>query len=261
LGVASLGVESLGERSVETKLWSLHGSLQGPAVWQAFKSKLTYQAKPLPFRSVDLRETKALDFHSWSKEFSKQVQQESSSKQLLIGYSLGGRLALHALVENPDLWLGAVIVSAHPGLASPEDREGRLKQDQSWAERFLNEPLDQVLSEWDELSLFSTYPNKAPRQETDFSKAWITSSFDNFSTGRQEDLSSKLAEVGIPPVLYLAGAEDRKYSELGKGLEKCCQNISFKEITQAAHRAPWDQPESFCAEAQKFIDSILGCNL
>ena len=73
---------------------------------------------------------------------------------MLLGYSLGGRLALHALLHAPELWAGALVVGADTGLADPKEREARVRWDAAWAERFLNEPWEDVLRDWDAQAVF-----------------------------------------------------------------------------------------------------------
>ena len=55
------------------------------------------------------------------------------AEPVLLGYSMGGRLALEALVEDCSAWAAAMIVSAQPGLADPVEREARLVSDGGWA--------------------------------------------------------------------------------------------------------------------------------
>src|SRR5262245_20355380 len=64
---------------------------------------------------------------------------ESPAPRILIGYSLGGRLALHCLTQTPSLWSGGVIISGHPGLGDPQMRQERRETDRKWAQRFISE--------------------------------------------------------------------------------------------------------------------------
>ncbi|MEL7506912.1 MAG: hypothetical protein AAFN42_06230, partial [Cyanobacteria bacterium J06554_1] len=64
-----------------------------------------------------------------------------------MGYSLGGRLGLHGLIQQPDLWAGAIIVSADPGIADAKNKKLCLRRERIWANRFLTEPWDDLLAE------------------------------------------------------------------------------------------------------------------
>ena len=232
----------------------MHGSLQGPRVWQQFEGSFSYRGKPLSIQAEDLRTTTADSFSAWAKDFCKKVQDRSQGEEsFLLAYSLGGRLAMHALLEKPSLWKGAVIVAAHPGLSSSEEKSKRLKVDKSWLQKFTNEPLEQVLKDWDELPTFTGFKNQAPREVDDFSKPWVSKSFDTFSTGRQEHLLPKLKTLSMP-ILYIAGAKDKKYADLGVELERACPGISFKEVSEAGHRVPWEAGDVFVSKVQDFMD-------
>ena len=57
---------------------------------------------------------------------------------VLLGYSMGGRLALHMLSADGAArrWRKAIIISASPGIVSLTERRRRLDNDRRWAERF-----------------------------------------------------------------------------------------------------------------------------
>ena len=74
--------------------------------------------------------------------------------RILLGYSLGGRLALHALTQQPQMWDAAIILSAHPGLSTDEERAGRLTHDQAWAAHFLHDSWPEVMAAWNEQAVF-----------------------------------------------------------------------------------------------------------
>jgi 2-succinyl-6-hydroxy-2,4-cyclohexadiene-1-carboxylate synthase len=59
---------------------------------------------------------------------------------------MGGRLAMHALLESPELWSAAILVSANPGLPAADHpgRAQRMASDESWARRFESDPWEQV---------------------------------------------------------------------------------------------------------------------
>lgn len=229
----------------------LHGNLQNPAVWEPFAEEL---AGKLEF--VDLRNDEATDCGSWAKAFNQKTVLDCASDEnrFLVGYSLGGRLALHALIENPTIWAGAVIIGAHPGSDNTAQRETWLKNDQNWAKRFLEEPWEPLMREWDALSVFGGIPNPCPRSEADFDRNEIARTFVNFSKGRQDYLTPRLIETDLPPILYLSGDKDSTYTKLGRELAELCSVIEHKAIPGAAHRVPWENPERFVEEVKTFLE-------
>ncbi len=68
---------------------------------------------------------------------------------LICGYSLGGRLAMQAVLAHPPLWKGAIFVSANPGLEHEEERAARRAKDAEWAVQCLSASWENFLKEWD----------------------------------------------------------------------------------------------------------------
>ena len=97
------------------KIYALHGFLGLPSDWAEFNGLegVSLFDTRLPAPSAGLTQ--------WGKAFNAFAEPGS----LLLGYSLGGRLALHALCDNPGRWQGAILISAHPGLRCSKEKETR----------------------------------------------------------------------------------------------------------------------------------------
>ncbi|MEO0949105.1 MAG: alpha/beta fold hydrolase, partial [Cyanobacteria bacterium J06641_5] len=171
----------------------------------------------------------------------------------LLGYSLGGRLALHALATEPDLWAGAIVIAAHPGLQSTGERVQRRARDRIWARRFAREPLELVFSDWDSQAIFQQIPCPLPRSLAALSRARARAGFERFSLGLQTDLRPILQQLGRPPILYIAGKQDAKYLQLGRNLTAICPAMTLAVVPGAAHRVPWEQPTSFMESVRAFL--------
>ena len=66
----------------------------------------------------------------------------------LVGYSLGGRIAMFHACQQPEGLLGVMVEGGHPGLQNADDRHARRVSDHRWATRFRTEPLDKVFADW-----------------------------------------------------------------------------------------------------------------
>ncbi|MFT6985126.1 MAG: 2-succinyl-6-hydroxy-2,4-cyclohexadiene-1-carboxylate synthase [Psychromonas sp.] len=74
----------------------------------------------------------------------------------LIGYSLGGRIALdYARTQNDPYLQHLILESCHTGLTTQADKEQRYKHDLNWAKRFATESVMQSVYEWYEQAIFS----------------------------------------------------------------------------------------------------------
>jgi 2-succinyl-6-hydroxy-2,4-cyclohexadiene-1-carboxylate synthase len=243
------------DRPGKIHLWCLHGNLQQPSVWETTLAALwddpTTQIIP-----VDLWSTTACDFWDWARQFCDRVAAEGAACNVILGYSLGGRLALHAVLQNPSLWKGAIAISTSPGIANLEDRQTSLQRDQIWASRFRTEPWVALLTEWDNLPVFNGIPCAINRKEDHFSRQQIARLFDTFSQGRQDHLLPLLKTLATPPILYISGELDLKYCEIGRRLARDCRVIEQVAIAQAGHRVPWENTPALTQTIQQWLQQL-----
>lgn len=98
----------------------LHGFLGRPSDWDRIQAKLPV-AEGLRFFNLDYFKNPLLDpknsLSSWADHFINWIETQSGlhDRNILVGYSLGGRLALHALEKKPGLWHRLVLISTNPG--------------------------------------------------------------------------------------------------------------------------------------------------
>ena len=226
-----------------TPLWCLHGNLQQPEVWSELTQTLQVESPTLQIRWINLWETLEDDCWAWANTFCETVRR-ADGQHYLLGYSLGGRLGWHALITQPELWTGAVIVSADVGVASRARKEECLHRDRTWATRFLTEPWDSLLAEWDTLPVFCGCPCCIFRPEATFDRQKIAHAFVAYSKGRMDDLTNRLRSLSVP-MTYVSGSDDRRYCQLGQTLQRQIPTLTHLEIKDAGHRVPWEQSRVF----------------
>jgi len=195
-------------------------------------------------------------FDDWTKDFCDRAELATNGeKSVLLGYSLGGRLALHACIHRPDLWEGVVVVGADPGLGSSEEKNHQFARDRNWADRLKKEPLEHLLREWDEQPVFCGIENSAPRNLEELDPIQLSQQFEVFSKGLQQNLVPALKELQTLPVLFLAGEKDKKYQQIGDELAELCPVVKSQWVEDSGHRVPWENPESF---SRILIDFAIG---
>jgi 2-succinyl-6-hydroxy-2,4-cyclohexadiene-1-carboxylate synthase len=74
----------------------------------------------------------------------------------VIGYSLGGRLALAMLMRAPERFRAATLIAAHPGLEDPEARAERRAADRQWIDQLRREGIASFVETWERQPLFQT---------------------------------------------------------------------------------------------------------
>jgi 2-succinyl-6-hydroxy-2,4-cyclohexadiene-1-carboxylate synthase len=165
----------------------------------------------------------------------------------LLGYSLGGRLALHALLDGAR-YRNAVIVSA--GLGVEEGREARLARDEHWADRFEHGEWYTLMRDWSAQPIFGGHA--MPRHESDFDRHELARQLREWSPAALPPVAARLHEIEIP-VLWIAGSRDAKYVAEARRAVELLPNAELWIAEGAAHRVPWEQPEAFAAQVREFI--------
>ena len=218
------------------KIWAIPGFLGLASDWDHLTLPNLKKVDPFVFPWSSPAE--------WGSSFNHCVQKERGNPNLIMGYSLGGRLALHALVDHPDLWDGAVIVSAHTGMACELDKAKRFKNDQRWADRFLHEEWDQMLRDWNAQSVFQPETFHFTRNEMDFNREELAHTLIYASQGLQRDLKASIEALNLPQ-LWIVGEYDQRYATLAQGLTLRHPLSCVVVLPGACHRIPWSHPEIY----------------
>lgn len=237
--------------------WCLHGAVGMAADWRGFAKHLAESG--IGSRAVDL--WRFLDCCPMPlDDFAQALNAEASgeifrgSGRSLLGYSMGGRMALHALLKENHPWQAAVIVSAHPGLEIEPDRAARRSDDAAWATRALAGDWQEFLKDWNAQSILGTTPLR-DRQASGsliMRRREIARSFVDWSLGTQEPLWDRLAEISIP-VLWIAGENDPKFLALAERAVPLMPHATLAIAPGAGHRVPWDADSWFAAQVARFL--------
>ena len=240
------------------RIWCLHGSLQTALVWKPIGNAIESEFGSVQVEAVNLYENEYESFGDWREQFYEKVEEQTKGEpSLLLGYSMGGRLAMNACVHRPSLWSGVIAVGADPGLISDDARANQLQKDLEWARRFRSEDIQELLVEWDELPVFCGRANCASREIPELDSEKISRFFDVFSKARQGNMLPMLRKLKTPPLLYISGCDDIKYTKIGQDLAAHCMPVRHQIIPNAGHRVPWESQDAFISEVSVFIDAVL----
>ena len=191
---------------------------------------------------------RGLRLEAWAESFCARVRDAADyrddEKPWLAGYSLGGRLALHALAAAPTMWGGAVILSAHPGLADEGARELRRQRDTAWADKVRTASWQDFLAAWNAQTVLAGDPGAEffhRQQQLQSRRESVARAFELWSLGCQADLSECLAACPLP-VLWINGGEDAKFTELGAAMSKRLPNGEHRVLDGCGHRILHEAP-------------------
>ena len=161
---------------------------------------------------------------------------------ILLGYSMGGRLAMGMLESRR--FARAIIVSA--GLNAPDpDRRNR---DEEWARRFETEEWSSLMRAWNAQPVFGGH--ELARREEDYDRAELARQLREWSPAVLPPPKLERIET---PVLWVAGERDAKYVEIA---ERAVAGLPHAELwicRGAGHRVPWEQPAAFVERLRDFL--------
>jgi len=246
-----------GESMRPVELRCLHGTFQDPGVWGDLETRLAGDEVHVVAETIEPPAVGGAP--AWAEAYCARIARapraRPPARRVLLGYSLGGRLAMHALAACPREWDAAVLVSAHPGGGSPGERDAVRRRDARWATRCRGEPMADVLRAWDELPVFGGRTNRAPRAADRLDPGRQARMFEAFTRADQADLRPTLAAAALPPTLYVTGADDPRYGALGVELDALLPSLAHVVVPGAGHRVPWERPAEFAARVREFLVS------
>ena len=139
---------------------------------------------------------------------------------VLIGYSMGGRLALQFACRYPEHLSGLVLIGATPGIEDLDERIMRQKWDRSQADRIREVGIERFYNEWQRLPIIATQQRIDPAIQTKMkanrlaqSIEGLANSMTHFGTGTMPDCWDALPNLTVPTLL-MVGEEDAKYRGL-----------------------------------------------
>lgn len=176
--------------------------------------------------------------------------------KVLVGYSMGARMALHAAIQHPYAMIGLVLVSGTAGIEDDSERAARIQADEALASRIEKIGTSAFIHEWIRQPLFakSTFSEDEIRDRCRNTPASLASSLRKCGTGQQESLWSQLEEIRIP-VLLICGNRDEKFLEIAKRMHQLIPDSALRILDKAGHNAHLDQPEAFAQAVNLWLQS------
>jgi len=181
----------------------------------------------------------------------------------VLGYSMGGRVALHFALSAPARLSALVLESASPGIGDPAEREARVRSDEALAGDIERKGVAAFVTEWEQLPLFATQRSLSPevreglRQQRLRNRAvGLANSLRGMGAGAQEYLLPRLSEVRVP-VLVLAGALDAKYCALAREMASLLPHARVEIVPAAGHAIHLEQPDAFARAVRAFLAGHL----
>lgn len=179
----------------------------------------------------------------------------------VLGYSMGGRVALHLAAAAPARVGRLILESASPGIADPGERAERAASDDALAERIERDGLAWFVDHWASIPLFSSQA-ALPAEERAALRArrlrgsarGYANSLRGMGAGRQTSLWARLPELATPALL-ISGELDVKYVRLNSAMAALMPDARHAIVPGAGHTVHLEQREAF---AQLVVGFLAG---
>ncbi len=167
----------------------------------------------------------------------------------VIGYSLGGRLALGLVQAAPERFRAATIIAAHPGLADPGLRAARRTADSHWIRLLRHDGIEAFVQAWEVLPLFAT--------QSRLPSALLARQRLGRLGHRAEGLASALERLGLAEMPdtwddlvrfpgrlhWIVGGEDEKFLRIARQVTERRPATQLSVLKGIGHNPMLEAPE------------------
>lgn len=177
----------------------------------------------------------------------------------VIGYSMGGRLALAYAAAHPGRVTHLVLESASPGLATEEERAARRAADEALARGLEAQGIEPFVRRWEALPLFESQgalpfevraAQRARRLAND--PGSLAAALRGLGTGALPSYWETLGEIRMPTLL-LVGALDVKFVEIAGAMERALPEAELAVVPRAGHAVHLERPDAWLSAVLGFL--------
>lgn len=172
---------------------------------------------------------------------------------LLVGYSLGARMALGLLLTRPTWFRACALIGVNPGLQDPAERTLRKAEDHARARQLLTDGLEPFLNTWEQLPLFASQRLLAPSlldeqaaQRREHQAAGLAYSLLRTGLGQMPDYWPELAQIQLP-VRLVVGALDAKFTAIAEQMRATLASSELTVVPNVGHNVVLEAPSELAA--------------
>ncbi|MCU0482380.1 MAG: 2-succinyl-6-hydroxy-2,4-cyclohexadiene-1-carboxylate synthase [Anaerolineae bacterium] len=174
----------------------------------------------------------------------------------VLGYSMGGRLALGFALSHPDKVHRLILESSSAGLSTASERETRIKSDEALAERILTGGIEAFVDEWERLPLWDSQSAdikaslRAHRLKNN--PLGLANSLRGMGTGAQPYFGDRLTALTMP-VLLITGEKDAKFTTIGAEMVQKIPRARLVVMPNVGHTVHLEAPETYQEAVTQFL--------
>ena len=206
--------------------------------------------------------TAPVDFTTWTfEERIDELLEAVPPGSAVVGYSMGGRLALHAALREPDRFGALALVGVTAGIEDATARADRRASDESLAEWMERQSIEEVVAHWEQQPVFATQPAELRERQRpgrlSHEPENLARLLRSAGQGASPPVWDRLAELRCP-VLLTAGEQDRRYATAARRMAERLPRARVRLVPDAGHAPQLEAPAEFVALLGEFLDEHLG---
>ena len=171
----------------------------------------------------------------------------SEEPYVLCGYSMGGRVALHAAFSLGARVRRLVLIGASPGLADRAERAARAASDAALADRIEAIGMDAFAAEWESQPLFAGMPRGvaelAGEDRRRNTAAGLAAALRGLGTGVMPSSWERLPDLDVP-VDLVVGERDEKFRGIAEKMAYSLPRARVTVVPDAGHAVQLEAPDA-----------------
>ncbi|HTW13186.1 MAG TPA: 2-succinyl-6-hydroxy-2,4-cyclohexadiene-1-carboxylate synthase [Solirubrobacteraceae bacterium] len=233
----------------------LHGFTNSGASWQPVISGLgqRYRAFAPDIRghaSAAQREPVTLD------GVLADIAATPAARFALVGYSQGGRIALHAALALPHRVSALLLIGASPGLEDEAERAARREADERLAERIECLSIEDFASSWAQTPVLGGVSAEvaaaAHEDRLRSTPHGLAAALRGLGTGALPPLWDRLPQLRVP-VRLLVGERDVKFTAIAAQMAQRIPDAGVAVVAGAGHAVHLEQPQAVVRELERLV--------
>ena len=245
------------------RIVALHGFTGSGADFEPLAARLT-----VPFTAPELLGHGSAPDPAEPRAYRMSAQAQrvaadlGSGPVILLGYSLGGRVALRLWPLLQDRLIGIVLIGAHPGLTDPVERAERIAADHALAGRIEEQGMAWFVEHWAQHPMIQSQASippaiRGPMQERRSRNRplGLANSLRGAGQGAADPVWEQLKDIPVP-CLVLSGERDLKYGQVCTETANAIPRGRHVVIPQAGHCAHLENLDAVTTELSRFVAEV-----
>ena len=193
---------------------------------------------------------------------ARRIAELASGHQAVLGYSMGGRLALQLAIDHPRCLSALILIGATAGIQNAESRAIRAEADAQRAVHLSQVGVPRFLETWAQHPVIRSQRSIPPDVRKTLRSARIEStaaglarSLIGMGTGAMDDLWNHLPQLTLP-VLLITGELDEKFSRVAREMAALMPQARHVRVRGAGHCTHLERPQETGAIIGQFLSAL-----